>query len=260
MLAGPAIPCSALLRVGFAEPPRSPGALVRSYRTVSPLPDPFGSGFPETTRPSAVCFLWHFPASRPDWLLASTLPCGAPTFLDTIAVVPRPPGRGSVHRALAGIRIGGHPSVRPTWGHRPGRPSPIRPCSGWGLPSRPGHPERWCALTAPFHPYLCPKAIGGLFSVALSFGSPRLAVSQHPALRSPDLPRHDRSRAAVTRPALFTGPLRDTGLVTIHLCGPPGDVGRAGHPLFGLAPGGVCRAAPVTRDAGALLPHRFTLT
>jgi len=44
---------------------------------------------------------------------------------------------------------------------------------------------------------------------------------------------------------------------------------RAGHPsppqgglalLFGLAPGGVCRAGPVTRAAGALLPHRFTLT
>jgi len=29
-----------LLRVGFTEPPRSPGALVRSYRTVSPLPVP----------------------------------------------------------------------------------------------------------------------------------------------------------------------------------------------------------------------------
>jgi len=32
-------------------------------------------------------------------------------------------------------------------------------------------------------------AIGGLFSVALSCGSPRLAVNQHPALWSPDLPR-----------------------------------------------------------------------
>jgi|SRR5581483_1714686 len=30
--------------------------------------------------------------------------------------------------------------------------------------------------------------------------------------------------------------------------------------LFGLAPGGVCRAGPVARAAGALLPHRFTLT
>src|SRR3954466_13501953 len=36
---------------------------------------------------------------------------------------------------------------------------------------------------------------------------------------------------------------------------------RAGTaPLFGLAPGGVCRARPVTRPAGELLPHRFTLT
>jgi hypothetical protein len=33
------------------------------------------------------------------------------------------------------------------------------------------------------------RAIGGLFSVALSCRSPRLAVSQHPALWSPDLPR-----------------------------------------------------------------------
>src|ERR1700678_1847020 len=32
--------------------------------------------------------------------------------------------------------------------------------------------------------------IGGLLSVALSCESPRLAVSQHPALRSPDLPHH----------------------------------------------------------------------
>ena len=34
------VPYLALLRVGFAEPLRSPGALVRSYRTVSPLPVP----------------------------------------------------------------------------------------------------------------------------------------------------------------------------------------------------------------------------
>ena len=39
-------------------------------------------------------------------------------------------------------------------------------------------------------------AIGGFLSVALSCGSPRLAVSQHPALRSPDLPRHGPARAA----------------------------------------------------------------
>src|SRR5512140_1212291 len=32
------------------------------------------------------------------------------------------------------------------------------------------------------------------------------------------------------------------------------------RPLFGLSPGGVYRAEGVTSSAGALLPHRFTLT
>jgi len=53
--------------------------------------------------------------------------------------------------------MGDHPSMRPTWEcQRAGSPLPVRPCSGWGLPSRPGRPGRWCALTAPFHPHLCP--------------------------------------------------------------------------------------------------------
>ncbi len=34
---------------------------------------------------------------------------------------------------------------------------------------------------------------------------------------------------------------------------------RSRSPLFGLAPDGVYPAAPVTRHAGELLPHRFTL-
>src|SRR4051812_10671726 len=33
---------------------------------------------------------------------------------------------------------------------------------------------------------------GGLFSVALSRGSPRVGVTHHPALRSPDVPRRAR--------------------------------------------------------------------
>ena len=61
-------------------------------------------------------------------------------------------------------RLGDHPSrpavarrlQRPTREYGRDHPLPARPCSGWGLPSRPGHPGRWCALTAPFHPYLCP--------------------------------------------------------------------------------------------------------
>jgi hypothetical protein len=36
---------------------------------------------------------------------------------------------------------------------------------------------------------------GGLFSVALSRGSPRVGVTDHPALRSPDLPRHTHRAA-----------------------------------------------------------------
>ncbi len=68
-----------LLRVGFTEPVRSPGPLVVSYTTVSPLP----------FRGTAVCSLWHFPAGHPGWLLATTLPCGARTFLGA----PPVPGR-----------------------------------------------------------------------------------------------------------------------------------------------------------------------
>ena len=55
-------------------------------------------------------------------------------------------------------------------------------------------------------------------------------------------------------------PVSGTGWVVIHLSGLPGDTGRASRPTLDLAPGGVCRAARVAPSAGALLPHRFTLT
>ena len=48
--------------------------------------------------------------------------------------------------------------------------------------------------------------------------------------------------------------------MTIHLCGLPGSVGRAAPFLLGLASGGVCRATRIASCAGALLPHRCTLT
>jgi hypothetical protein len=46
------------------------------------------------------------------------------------------------------------------------------------------------------------KSGGGLFSVALSRGSPRVGVTDHPALWSPDLPRRARQtwRDAAARP------------------------------------------------------------
>jgi len=43
-----------LLRVGFAVPRTVASRAVRSYRTLSPLPDPLAG-------PSAVCSLLHFP-------------------------------------------------------------------------------------------------------------------------------------------------------------------------------------------------------
>src|SRR3954468_5357238 len=96
-------PCSALLRVGFAEPPESPRALVRSYRTVSPLPVPEG--------PSAVCFLWHFPAGHPDWPLASTLALWSPDLPRPGHAGPRPPGRLA---ASIVPRTGDHPPQKPS--------------------------------------------------------------------------------------------------------------------------------------------------
>ena len=69
---------------------------------------------------------------------------------------------------------------------------PIWSCSAGGLPCRRHSRATRCALTAPFHPYLrvsCETQFGGLFSVALSVASPRLAVSQPAARRSSDFPR-----------------------------------------------------------------------
>ena len=93
--------------------------------------------------------------------------CGLPG--DCPPASPQTGGRAARVPRLALLRVGfteparsPEPLVR---SYRTVSPSPVR--------SRP--------VTGP--------AIGGLFSVALSCGSPRLAVSQHPALRSPDLPR-----------------------------------------------------------------------
>ncbi len=61
-----------LLQVGFTVPSESP-------QTRCALTAPFHPYPPLSER--AVCFLWHFPASRLDWPLASTLPYGARTFL-----------------------------------------------------------------------------------------------------------------------------------------------------------------------------------
>ena len=127
---------------------------------------------------------------------------------------------GSVH-PLA--RADGHPSgtavagslVRSTREHRAGRPQSLaqvpRPGRRGTLLTllRVGFTEPPGSLRALVVSYTAVSPLppdcsgGGLFSVALSRGSPRVGVTDHPALRSPDLPRRSwRTRnAAAARPA-----------------------------------------------------------
>ena len=84
---------------------------------------------------------------------------------------------------------------------------PIWSCSEWGFPGPPitrgtGEllPRRFTLTPGPF-PHLRGEARGGLFSVALSFPSPGLRVTEHPALRSSDFPPAAARTAAGDRPA-----------------------------------------------------------
>src|SRR5262252_9007357 len=80
---------------------------------------------------------------------------------------------------------------------------PIWSCSERGLPGRP--------VTRPpvgSYPTISPlpARAGGVISVALSFGSPRLGVTQRPALRSPDFP--PRPTIGAERSPVRLGPRR----------------------------------------------------
>jgi len=142
-----------------------------------------------------------------------------------------------VSRPISGIlsfgpsrtRTGGHPSMRSTWGLG-GPPSHVLTLLRVGFAEPPGSPRalvRSCRTVSPL-PVVGPLTttpIGGLFSVALSCGSPRLAVSQHPALRSPDFPRPGqawpRPPGQLTVVTSMTHPARSLG----RLIGSPvGDV------------------------------------
>src|SRR5687767_14616644 len=80
-------PYLVLLRRGFAVPSTLTCDAVRSYRTVSPLPRL------SCDRRSAVCFLLHFPSRHRAWPLASLLPVGVRTFLDSF----EPRSSGPLH-------------------------------------------------------------------------------------------------------------------------------------------------------------------
>ena len=86
-------------------------------------------------------------------------------------------------RAAAGIEPG---TLRARAPNAPCRPYSVLLPVGFAVP--PPSPEARCALTAPFHP--CPCGLprpGGLFSVALSLGSPPAAVSRHRQSLEPGL-------------------------------------------------------------------------
>ena len=67
-----------------------------------------------------------------------------------------------------------------------------------GFTEPPGSPRALVVSYTTVSPLPGAEAPGGLFSVALSRGSPRVGVTHHPALWSPDFPR--RSPRAPTRP------------------------------------------------------------
>jgi len=87
------LPYLALLRMGFGVPLLLPGArwaLTRSPAWMAGRHAPCGNAHHFTlawasriARPSAVCFLFHFPSPRGARPLAGILLCGARTFLCT---------------------------------------------------------------------------------------------------------------------------------------------------------------------------------
>jgi hypothetical protein len=105
---GPSSPCVALLPVGFAEPPGSPRALVRSYRTVSPLPVRGRSGDRSRHRRSVLC--GTFLRVAPTGCYPAPCPVESGRSSDRCAEAPgtRPPGRLTTISIVALRRSGSH--------------------------------------------------------------------------------------------------------------------------------------------------------
>ncbi len=105
---------------------------------------------PAEARHEAVCSLWHFPADHSGWVLATTLPCGARTFLgkilgETPRTLTRPPDRlihrpdyrqTSVCRWPPELRPIRHQTAAPSSPHATGRGVYKIPCET--RPYRPG--------------------------------------------------------------------------------------------------------------------------
>ena len=112
-------PYSSLLREGLASPPVTRLSRVGSYPTISPLPVPpprSSHRGPRPHRPSAVSFLLRFPSGRPGSPLATSLLCGARTFLPRNGVcppaIPRPPPVG--RQLSSGAPLAAAPPCHPS--------------------------------------------------------------------------------------------------------------------------------------------------
>jgi len=134
-------------------------------------------------------------ASRPISRVLSVPRCSRPLR----AAAPRRYGTAiHLRHRLPGTSSG---TTRDTGRAAPGRRT-VRPCSallraGFTWPA--GHPAAGGLL--PHHFTVATVAGGCVLSVALSFGSPRLGVTQRPALWSPDFPRAGDRPPAAVRPA-----------------------------------------------------------
>ena len=150
--------------------------------------------------------------------------------------VPGCPGDGHPSRPAVTRRL-----LRPTRGLAGGQPIPLLGLAPGGVCRAAGSPPalvRSYRTVSPL-PVRRPTtgAIGGLFSVALSCGSPRLGVTQHPALWSPDVPR----------PGHLAGPGRGRSgqLVTVTILAAPAgpccrrpSTRRSARPIVGGTAGG----------------------
>ena len=112
----------------------------------------------------------------------------------SVARLPRG-GRGDGHPSRAGVAAG---LVRSTRGlgraalERPRRArvtAPLLTLLRVGFTEPPESPQALVVSYTTVSPLPGTEVPGGLLSVALSRGSPRVAVSHHPALWSPDVPR-----------------------------------------------------------------------
>src|SRR3954469_22873664 len=98
--------------------------------------------------------------------------------------------------------VSSYPSLRPTWASAGNLQAALLGLASDGVCLAAALPRRRCALTAPFQPCRAARAaLGGVFSVALSRGFPRVGVTDHPALRCPDFPRRTHLRGCSVRKA-----------------------------------------------------------